>query len=223
MIIDHFLAKGRVEEVVSGIYAVFIENNYDRAMLFCRYQEYYESPFVEIKNKNFTLEEYMKIYSNKNESPYFTYPNDWSGFNIPSDVLIQAFKRFSLIPNGYDEVMALIIEYCQKTTDSKKWYLIGVDDSGDTNTMNHEIAHGLYYTNLEYKREMDDIIKTFQLNEYKFFEKELKDLGYSLNPDIISDEIQAYLATEPYHQWDQTICKKYQKDFEKVFFKYYEV
>jgi hypothetical protein len=56
---------------------------------------------------------------------------------------------------------------------------------------------------------------------FLYFETQLKELGYSLDPIIIFDEIQAYLATEPYHSWDQTIPKKYQIEFEKVFYKYY--
>jgi len=59
--------------------------------------------------------------------------------------------------------MSEIINYCDRESQIKNegiphpWYLIGADTL-KSSTMNHEIAHGLYYTNLKYKVEMDYLI-----------------------------------------------------------------
>jgi hypothetical protein len=40
MEITHPLVVGEVKEIKPHIYAVIVKDDYDRAMLFCRYQEY---------------------------------------------------------------------------------------------------------------------------------------------------------------------------------------
>ena len=49
------VVSGSINKIMPHIYAVIVKNDYDRGMLFCRYQEFYESPFPEIRNKEFTL------------------------------------------------------------------------------------------------------------------------------------------------------------------------
>lgn len=36
--------KYKIKEVKPNVFAVVVKDKYDRAMLFCRAQEYYESP-----------------------------------------------------------------------------------------------------------------------------------------------------------------------------------
>mgnify|MGYP006947912899 CR=1 FL=1 len=50
---------GELKQIRPQIFAVSIKDNYQRTMLFCRYQEFYESPFKDIRGKFFTWEKYM--------------------------------------------------------------------------------------------------------------------------------------------------------------------
>lgn len=225
MKIDDLLVKGEVKEILPNVFAVIIINDYDRGMLFCRYQEFYESPFNEIRGKHFTLEDFMKIYTKKNKKTHFTYTEDWSGYNVPSDILIKSNKLFSNSLNAYDDIMKDIIEHCENVVKSKNnqentlWYLIGVDKL-TSKTMNHEIAHGLYYTNVHYKVEMDYLISHIKPSVFKHLKGGLLKIGYHDDDKIINDEIQAYMSTDKISSWNQKYYNEYCEKFQNVFKKY---
>ena len=69
MKIKHPLVKGKVKEIKPFIYCVEIDDDYDRAMLFCRYQEFYESPYKKFRGKTFTWMEYMSCLLYTSPSP----------------------------------------------------------------------------------------------------------------------------------------------------------
>ena len=71
-----------LQEVKPNVFVVLLEDNYNLPMLFCRVQEFYESPNEDFRNKKFSIWEYMEWYSKSNKGS-FTYPSDWAGFNIP--------------------------------------------------------------------------------------------------------------------------------------------
>jgi hypothetical protein len=121
--------------------------------------------------------------------------------------------------NLYDHIMTEIIHHCIDESNHKPWYLIGADKTGSA-TMNHEIAHGLYYTNMKYKSEMDNLINAIESRVYKDFKKLLIKQGYANDDVIINDEIQAYMSTGKLLSWSNRDYEKYTKDFVKVFKKY---
>jgi len=82
------LVDYELHRVKKSIYAVKIDDQYQRAMLFLRYQEFYESPYKRFQGKNFDIFEFMDYYRKKRDADAFTYPKDWSGYNIPSDSFI---------------------------------------------------------------------------------------------------------------------------------------
>ncbi len=225
MILKSSLVEGQVIEIKPYIFAAVIKDNYDRSMLFCRYQEFYESPFPEIRGNSFTLEEYMKLYRKNNKKNTFTYPVDWTGYNIPSNVLLEARKKFSFSINMYDSIMNDIIEHCEKESkfrnfdDSHPWYLIGVDKL-KSGIINHEIAHGLYHTNLKYKVEMDYHTSNIKPKDSLSLRKHLIKVGYVNDSKILDDEIQAYMSTGKLHSWSETMYKKYSPNYIETFKKY---
>jgi hypothetical protein len=225
MILKHSLVEGEIIEIKPFIFAAIIKDKYDRSMVFCRYQEYYESPFPEIRGNSFSLEEYMRIYSKRNKKDTFTYPVDWSGYNVPSNVLMEARKKFEGSLNDYDLVMDDMISYCNRESkfrnygETHPWYLIGVDKL-KSSIINHEIAHGLYYTNLNYKVEMDYHTSSILLKDSISLRKHLIKVGYVNDGKILDDEIQAYMSTGKLHSWSDTIYKKYSKEFVNTFKKY---
>lgn len=216
MKLNYSLVKGEIKKVKPNIYAVIIKDDYDRAMLFCRYQEFYESPFKEIRNKFFTLETLMKIYTKKNKKQCFTYPSDWVGYNIPSDVLYSACEKFDTSLSVYDYIMRDIIYFCEKNSNGKSFYLIGVDKL-KSGTMDHEIAHGLYHTNQIYKASVDRLISEIPKNDYKLIKKKLVEIGYNNDKSLIDDEIQAFFSTGLLEQLDtsqnRSLTKKFIKNF----------
>jgi hypothetical protein len=215
--IKHPLVKGIVREVKPFIYCVEVDDHYDRAMLFCRYQEFYESPFKKIRGKYFTLEQYMRLYTKENKKNWFTYPYDWSGFNIPCNE-VQKSNHMFCKETEYDEIMNDIYFYCTIDSQNKNngtrhdWYLIGAS-SKDLKTMNHEIAHGLYFTNKKYKNSVAKLIKGIKKNHYNKLKKTLIKMGYVDDKKIIDDEIQAFMSTGLYNQLDKEELKVYEKDF----------
>lgn len=216
MRIKHRLISAEVKEIKPRIFAVIVKDNYDRAMLFCRYQEFYESPFKEIQGRFFTLEDLMRIYTKKNKKPHFTYPSDWGGYNIPSNVLYDAVDTFGQSLNEYDYIMREIIYFCEKKSKDKPFYLIGVDKIR-SKTMDHEIAHGLYHTNLLYKKSVDKLILELPKKEYDFVKKILLRIGYRNNKVIIDDEIQAFFSTGLINEFNTKPIKRLSKKFENNF------
>jgi hypothetical protein len=226
MLIKNPLLKGEVREIAPNIFGVVVKDRYQRGMLFCRYQEFYESPYKEIRGKHFTLEQYMDLYRTKNKKHSFTYPSDWSGYNIPSKTLWKALDVFSKSERReYDEIMSSIIHSCENyplrfdKPRVKRWYLLGAD-SFDSSTMDHEISHGLYYTNKEYRKNCDSLISEIKKGDYNKMKKQLIKIGYADDSKIIDDEIQAYMSTGLISVFDTNSLKKYTKGFEKNFKSY---
>jgi hypothetical protein len=224
MNIKHPLVKGKVKEIKPFIYCVEIDDDYDRAMLFCRYQEFYESQYKKFRGKPFTWMEYMRHYKNAWKKRVFTYPDDWSGYNIPCNAIQKANHLFCK-DTEYDHIMNDIYFYCANDAMEKNdgtrhdWYLIGAS-SKDKGTTNHEIAHGLYFTNKEYKKNVTNLIKNIKPIHYEKLKKKLIKMGYVDDKKIIDDEIQAFMSTGLYNGMDTKELKVYEKEFRKNFKKY---
>jgi len=222
--IKHPLVKGVVKEIALRIYCAQVDDDYDRAMLFCRYQEFYESPYKKFRNKPFTWMEYMRHYKSTWKKRVFTYPDDWSGYNIPCNALQKANHIFCY-DTEYDKVMNDIYFYCAIDSQNKNngtrcdWYLIGAS-SKDQGTMNHEIAHGLYFTNKEYKKNAIELINNIKLTHYEKLKKKLIKMGYVNDKKIIDDEIQAFMSTGLYNGMETKELKVYEKEFKNNFKKY---
>ena len=199
--------KYKVNKICKNIYVVIVPNQYDRAMLFCRIQEFYENPSEKIRNKFFSIWDFYKDYSVKCGS--FTYTKDWSGYNLPLNIAKKCYK-INKVETPYDKIMLNILN---KTNDSDG-YLIGTDkDSGSI--FNHELCHAFYYTNIDYKNEMDLLTKSISKNHYNTMKNNLLKKGY--NKTVVMDEIQAYLSTEknPFIIKNSNLHKKYKKIFDK--------
>ena len=224
MNIKHPLVQGKVKEIKPFIYCVEIDDDYDRAMLFCRYQEFYESSYKQFRGKPFTWMEYMRFYKNAWKKRVFTYPDDWAGYNIPCHIVQRAHHLFCG-ETEYDDIMNDIYFHC--AVDSKKkngdkhhdWYLIGAS-SKDKGTTNHEVAHGLYFTNSEYKKNVKKLIKNIKPSHYEKLKKKLMKMGYVNDKKILDDEIQAFMSTGLYNGMDTKELKVYENEFRNNFKKF---
>lgn len=207
-----------IKEVKPRIFLFEFSNNYDMCMHFLRYQEFYESASPKFRGKEFTIFDFMKWYSAKYGGGSFTYPNDWNGFNIPGDLIFNMWNQH-LIPdkNIYDFAMYMAWKDCYAKYGDAKFYIIGVVRGN--NALSHEIAHGLFYLNSEYNKEMKALVKGLDPSIRKTINEGLKKLGYT--PKVYVDETQAYMSTglsEAFgdvKQWEQE-----RKAFEACFKKF---
>jgi hypothetical protein len=109
----------------------------------------------------------------------------------------------------------------------QKYYVIGTL-MDDANTIDHEIAHALYYMNIEYKNEMAELIKEFQTNHIEDYDRMCSILTNvrQYGNNVLFDEIQAYMATESKKELikdfgiNYSDCRKIIKKFQKVLQKY---
>ena len=217
----------KIEEVRPNVFAVIVKDHYHRAMLFCRVQEYYESPNPQFRGKNFSIWDYIEWYSREHRD-VFTYTFDWGGFNIPLKTAWDCYEKLRENETPYDDVMNTIIRtiemkmFNKKNTRNWNGYIIGAD-STDSDTFDHEICHGLYATNKEYKELVDEITLTIPTKDYMEFKTNLVAMGYT--DSVIEDEIQAYLSTNyEYTKFskgvNKKLCKSLHKEYKKVFDKY---
>jgi hypothetical protein len=187
-----------IKEILPRIFALKIEDGYQRAMLFMRSQEHYESAFSEIRGKHFDIFSFMEIYRKWKGLEHFSYPDDWGGFNVPGDIVESCTKhvldaRNGLFPTPYDYIMDSIISSIKsKLGANTKYYLIGVDNF-ESKTMEHELAHGLYYVSDRYKISTYELVLGLPKKVFEGMESILLDMGYC--DEVIWDEVQAYLST----------------------------
>ena len=75
----------KLTQVSEKIFALEIPSNWDRAMVFLRAQEFYESASPRFKNKDFDIWDYLRWYSVERNmaTGTFDYPMDWAAYNIP--------------------------------------------------------------------------------------------------------------------------------------------
>jgi hypothetical protein len=210
------------------IYAVKVDDQYQRAMLFLRYQEFYESPYKQFQGKNFDVFDFMDYYRKDRGVGCFTYPRDWCGYNIPSDSLVKCLSGVSdlkVTSTPYDEhmmnirrdIMEDLKNYRYPDPSKEKFYLIGVDRvEGDI--MAHEIAHALFFLDKGYKKEMTDLVNSLPMRKINGLQNVLLGLGY--RKKVIIDEIQAFMSTGLCDEMERLKLDKDREDFIRVFEKY---
>lgn len=178
-------------KISNGIFAVKIDDVRVRCYLFLRYQEFYEGASEKIRNNKFSIDEYIKWYQEfyKNKD-LFTYAYDWCGFNIPSTSIEKCLESIR-DPNEYDRIMKKIFT-SSKISNGGDFYLLGVD-SLKSDLLEHEMSHGMYFTDGIYKDKMDKITESLPKKTYEFLKSHIIDMGY--NSIVVNDEIQAYMST----------------------------
>jgi hypothetical protein len=214
--------KYKIEEVEPNVYAVIIPDNYHKAMLFCRVQEFYESPNPNFRGKAFCIWDFIEWYSRQKRDA-FTYAFDWGGFNFPLNVAENCYTKLLNKGNDwftpYDKEMNHIISEIREMVGNAKAYVIGAADMTGW-TFKHEISHGLYYTNKKYKELTDEVTDTIPLKDYMKFRNNLLKMGYT--EGVINDEIQAYLNFG--HDWpafakgvSKRLCKNLNKTYQTIY------
>ncbi|MCH7952046.1 ABC transporter ATP-binding protein [Patescibacteria group bacterium] len=180
----------KLAELAKDIYNVNFSTRRELASTFLRFQEYYESP--KFRRKMFTLEEYKKWYITNSpggkKTGRFTYYQDWGGFNIPSSVL-RPFYQGKFDPLSLKEKKLLDLFSDKKT---RRFYIIGTYGRVGEQLLRHEIAHGLFYINSEYKKETLKILKNVDKNTRVKIKNYLSSSG-GYHPEVWIDETHAHI------------------------------
>ncbi len=210
-------------KLADRIYSVVVEDSHLRAMIFLRFQEYYESSSEEFKGQKFKWDRYIQWYkgpdSPEGEKECFTYGDDWTGFNIPSEAIEHCLVDID-DRGPYDDIMSTIINTIRQE-EKGNFYLLGIEELGDDSwVLDHEMAHGFYYTDVEYRNKVNNLIRTLPLQEKEDITKVILDLGY--NQSVVNDEIQAYMSTGIYHKMNKSL-KRYTPRFEENFKKFKKI
>lgn len=183
-----------------GIVHITFPNQYELCATMLRMQEFYESPYPQIKGHPFTLEVFMDLYAE--DKGNFTYYSDWNGFNVPGDVVCQFLTDMEHI--GYPlskkerrlvHLLKVAMDGFEPDTDDT-FYLIATHKK-ESSPIEHEEAHAYYYLYSKY-RTATNIMYDRSKIEFPEYIQSIRDtllrMGYC--EDVIIDETQAYLSTD---------------------------
>lgn len=195
-----------------GVHLVESKTKLGLASTFMRFQEFYESPVF--RGKVFTVDEFAAWYAKKHGS--FSYYQDWAGFNIPSWVL-QPFIDGKF--NPLTEKEASFVDYFNRINGD--FYVIGItkEDPEWFDTLKHELVHGAYFYDEDYRKDVLSFISDLRPESAKMG---LEKMGYGKN--VIDDETNAYLLTEPQTLRDRINLfdgKKIQSGLDRIFQKHF--
>lgn len=165
-------------------------NQHALASAFMRVQEFYESPIEDFRGGHFTRAEFKEAYMADRDADEFTYYDDWSGFNVPGDVMDKFMRTFDI---DLSEKF-LMDTIAQHHSPHGQYYVIGTFEGGDGTTVDHELSHAFWYLHPHYRETAEHLIETRLAPHFK---KKAGDaiaaMGY--HEDVIDDEIVAYLST----------------------------
>jgi hypothetical protein len=208
----------QLAELQPSVFLITSDNRYDLAQLFACVQEFYESSDPQWKGKHFPREVFERWYAlNQCEDHIFSYPMDWSGFNVPSWAIDEFYKQspYNTDNNFYDRMIKHIDSLISERIGVDiPYYLIGTQ-SNDLETLDHEIAHGLYATSPGYKMMMDEQIGNLPTRTRNRLASVLTNMGYA--ESVHDDEIQANFATglTSYFKGFQRFCPPFIEAFEQ--------
>lgn len=209
----------RFYQVKPGIFLLEVNGNESLAMTFLRTQEFYESVNPAFQGKEFTLDEYKAWYKTQSDTGEFTYGEDWIGFNVPSPVIEECY-RVNKERTVYDERFLSFCNLCTILSQEQgldNYYLLGVR-MNDTQTLDHEIAHGMFTVNQDYRRDMLSKVEQMDAQKRNMLYAWLTKKGYAKS--VHDDEIQAFLATGLNKTMPAELLKQEVLEFEEVFLRY---
>lgn len=173
------------------IWHVESDDRWELAMTFLRIEEFYECPNPDFQGKVFSLEAYMDWYvqeysKDKEPEGAFTYPSDWSAFNVPGSAVLAVYTKFG---NHSEKEQRLFRELMkQGAFVEKQFYVIG-NKCGARTFFEHEYRHALFTLNPDYRKEMTEVIERYKIAKLRAW------ILANYAPTVLVDEIQAYALT----------------------------
>lgn len=190
--------------LATKVWAIEGETQAEIGKAFIRFQEFYENPVLKGR-KDITvpmIESWWKEHRKKEQitDSYYEY---WVGFNIPGRVFAQLIINPDFRPapsltdffrprfkRQEDQLLSLIADIpLEELVES---YLIGYSTHRN-DVVDHELAHAFFSTNRMYKSSQMYNIARLPTPVFDGLRNELVEWGY--HPDVVHDEIQAYMST----------------------------
>jgi hypothetical protein len=166
-------------KLADRIFLVRFRTQYELAATFLRFQEHYESR--RFAGRIFSLEQFMDWYAAT--FGRFTYYEDWSGFNVPSQALEPFYQgRFDPLLEKEKRFLELFED------EHPPFYVLGVTGSASIDDLMHELAHALFTMVPAYRAAVRAAMRGHNTTAV---ERELSRLGYSRR--VMPDEVHAYL------------------------------
>jgi hypothetical protein len=176
-----------------GIYHIVYPNQRDLAHSMMRLQEYYEGASDDVRGHYLSLEEFLHHFTD--EDGKFEYTSIWSGFNVPGHIVEQWWGEVRAHGELTEREKKLkrLLQTNLRRDKPHRWYLIATAGDINSDTVLHEVAHGLFYLNETYRASCTKLIDSIPKSNRKRIGKALIDMGYT--EIVVPDEIQAYLGT----------------------------
>lgn len=212
-------------EIKKNIYHLIFPSKGQPAKTLLRFQEHFESP--RFRDKIFSLDEYKKWYIANSprgkKTGRFTYYRDWDGFNIPSNILEPFYKgKFDPLSKEEKTILRLF-----KNKRKKKFYIIATFRNSGRYLFKHEVAHGLFYTNPKYKKEVTKILKRIDRKVKRQITNYLTRYGGGYNRKVWTDEIHAHVLVDLNYlnknKVNSSRLLEINKELEKTFNKYFKI
>lgn len=183
-----------VEKIGDSIFHINMLDKNELAEAVMRFQEYYESPFDDIRGKVFTMG-YLKSKGAGALGGVNTYAGNplmeatWDGYNFPGHVLKPFIQ--GLFDPLTEEEKAIVELFRYKTDDFYVIATYGDEDKSDT--LEHEVRHGMYGVCPEYRAEVNKLISKYSA-KLAPLKKCLASWGY--HSDVLTDECHAYMGAD---------------------------
>jgi len=202
------------QKIYPSIYHVTTQDLPTLGTMFCRMQEFYESPHQKYHGQIFDFEEFLKWYQQEYQKNYL---EEWEGYNLPSKVVSQFRMKMDEILR-LDPASSLVLSNPESWLIAKlsqipeeKYYVIGTKE-GDTETFQHELAHAFYALDPRYQKDVKIYLEdSFIKKLISPVTSHLKSIGYC--DQVLTDELNAYLMfDQPYLEG----LRLWKKDFNSL-------
>ncbi len=194
-------SKLNLKQLAPNIYAVEAAHKKYVSAMFLRMQEYYESP--KFRNKFFKMKDFKKWYASTRDHGKFSYFEDWSGFNVPGNVVNKLME--GKFPERLNSLESWLKKELKKNNIKGKFYLLGYAKK-DARVKKHEIAHGLFFTNPQYRKQVKALLSSYDMKTHPVA-KLLREKGY--HQAVVEDEFHAWVLTDyPYLKERKVWSKK---------------
>ena len=141
---------------------------------FVRMQEFYDSPFPELRGQYFTLDQFTKI--THQTIPQYCASN--GGYALNGQVLQHFFKLYHEHLTSHERIFFDVL--FQKVTHEtlSNIFVIGMLPSIDWNTQVHELSHAIYYLDADYRLFTNEIYSVASPTQQKKIERKMRKFQY---------------------------------------------